>query len=860
MAPEEAQDLLNINITPGGRSVYKREGYGLHKTLSISTAAVHGAHYFQDTSGSDIQLWASDRWINATVNGASPVQVATITVNATMQCTDSVGFAYCLTSSRDAAVRTSGTTGTTSFQSTIPFGTMVTNSPDRLLVAGVANNESTLYFSAANTFTNFTIGINSGDPFTEPILSPGSRITHVKYACGKYLWWKDGSFGYSIGSDQYNLEDVIISPTIGTLDNSSDEYNGHVYFRGQDNHIYDYDCANVTRLSRSITPTIAGSNRRKSNSWTQTSLSDFNGGSVVPSLYLSTASVSGDVTTSTFGVIETSSTPWNLGTKNNTTVNPSSITLSTNNSGNVADYDFENSTPTAFSSSWVSNNPSRVATYTGFVGTNCGSMPAKSGATVSIFIEPAVPSIQAEILSADESTTLATASIPYAANSCTWVSRSVLAGAFIGRRVKLRFRDTVTGDQFMMSNTFVLGGDIAYWTSSDSTSAGAGKDVLIDLITAGSSTITSGAFTSQTFDTSFTSSTVQLQTTWTANTSTPTFAVQHTSSTNTPIQWATLTTSTGTNSVANRYVRYVSTISIGSGDNALTAITNATLVARSSGSYYSAVNNASALTSWATFGANDGGNIAYFTRASTNSFTVLSSTPAWIAQSKNATVTASTGTFMQMRGDFTVSAATQNTSLNDFTFNWFEGTSADKAYIKYWNDYVWVSVSSGTSGLNNRVLRWDLLNETWLMDDIASNGFLVDNNTLYFGSPSVGKVYKYGSGLTTDDSGPITARWKSKDFMGQDPFVQSNYTQTDFVVKQASGTILAVTYTLDASSSTSYNLNLYDNGRAIIRKGTNLSSKNGTFYNIQFGDSSSNARWEVLGVRTLYTPLAWRPN
>lgn len=212
-----------------------------------------------------------------------------------------------------------------------------------------------------------------------------------------------------------------------------------------------------------------------------------------------------------------------------------------------------------------------------------------------------------------------------------------------------------------------------------------------------------------------------------------------------------------------------------------------------------------------------------------------------------------------MKADFSITSATSSLSLSDFSFNWFEGNSVDKAYIKYWNDYVWVAVSSGTSGLNNRIQRWDILNQTWLLDDIAANGFLVDNNSLYFGSPTAGKIYKYGNGLTTDDSGSISSYWKSKNFAGDDPFVQKNWDQSDFVVKAASPTIMSVIYQLDGSTSTTYSMNLYHPTKTILHKGVNLSGRIGTFYNVRFGDSSSNPRFEVFGYRAKYTTLPWRP-
>ena len=843
----EAQDLLNVGITPGGKSVYKREGYGLHKTLSYSTSAVHGLHYFQDLQGSDIQLYGHDAYLAASVNGAAPVDVATGTVNATWQCTDNSGFAYCVTSQRNTPVRTSGTTGTSTYMAGIPLGTMITNTPDRLVVAGVSGAESSLYLSQANTFTNFTIGINSADPFVEVINSPGSRLTHIRYACGKILWWKDGSFGYSIGSDQYNLENVTVSQTIGTLDNSSDEYNGIVYFRGQDNHVYQYDCSNVTRLSRKITPTVAAANRRKANSWTQTSQSDWQSGTLQPSANFSTTISVGDLTVSSFTIVDTSSSDFSGGTASSTTFATGSILISTNNT-NIVGNGFESG-----ATGWTSDISAASA-----AGTNCTLTPRTSSKFGLQTCTGCGLGTQQVAITDCAGTTLVSANWTATGNSCGWTSRTISMASQARKNVRIYINN---GQQTVQSDCFIASGNnITFYTASDYVTAGNVVYTGYDDITDGRSSISSGTYKSRTLDTGLTNAMALVQANWTVNTSTPYIEMQ-TSSNGSSFQ--KVTPSTGTSALTNRYIRYISSITTGASEHALTSIDDVTIVAKSTGGVYvSPVNNASALSSWSTFGANDqsaGGLLTYYVRASTGQFTVLSSTPLWASQSKNATVNYATGTYMQLMTSFTVTSATATFSLSDFTFNWFEGNSVDKAYIKYWNDYVWIAVSSGTTGINNRIQRWDILNQTWLLDDIAANGFLVDNNSMYFGNPNAGKIYKYGNGLTTDDSGPINSYWKSKNFAGDDPFVQKNWDQSDFIVKAASPTVMSVIYQLDGSTTTTYLMNLYNPSKTILHKGVNLSGRIGTFYNVRFGDSSSNPRWEVFGYRSKYTPLPWRP-
>jgi hypothetical protein len=286
------------------------------------------------------------------------------------------------------------------------------------------------------------------------------------------------------------------------------------------------------------------------------------------------------------------------------------------------------------------------------------------------------------------------------------------------------------------------------------------------------------------------------------------------------------------------------------------------LVSRSTGTYYSAVNNAPNLTSFSTLAMTDNqGNspISYYVRASTGSFTVLSSTPNWVAQTKNSAVNYSSGTYMQLRADFTLTAATETPALNDFTFSWFEGSASDKAYMTYFNDAIWFSVSASSSvSTNNRIFYWDLLNGAWLIYDIASNGFLIENNRLYFGDPLAGKVYLFGS-VTTDNGAAINSYWRSKSFLGQDPFVQNELTQADFVLGESS-TTLVYTYTMDSKTSTTFSMTAYDSLASLIQRNFLIpKGKIGKYYDFKISNNSSDAAWRLMGHKVHYNPLNWVP-
>ncbi len=892
LQPNQSQDLLNVRLQPSGKSVYKRDGYGLFQTLNlVSTATVHGGYHFQQLGGSDVQLWGSDIGLYASVSDASFVLVATGTVGATWQCTDNLGFAYCVTSSAvDTPVKTDGTAANTSYRPEIPIGTMITSTPLQLIVGGVSGNASSLYVSANNNFLNFTPGPLPTDPYVEIINSPGSRLTQIGYYFGNLTWWKDQSFGYVSGSaSQGTVGITIVSNQIGTLDNSSAFWNpttydqgnkfgsgtgtttsgnpyfnemsslGGIFFRGQDNHIYQYDGYTLTRLSRIITPNVTASSRRKANSWTQTTQADWQTGLMAPSANFSTTVSPGDVVLSSFSSVDTSSGDFYMGSSTNVTYEANDLIISTNSSS-MLNGSFE----TGDCTNWGTCGSGGIVSSVVGTGGSCNIPSAQSG---TFFLDGAnvVTNATVSIWDASTNVGLSTTTIPFSVN-CTWTSRTLSASAFNRRKVIVVVGND-NNQTFVMSDPLILNGtDITFWTASTKQcSLGICPVVYFDNFSGGFvSSISTGTFQSRVFDTAITSTTVAGTANWTANEYVPYFELQ-TASNSTTGPWTKITTSSSTSATGSRYVRYISSFTVGTNTDALTTLDDVTIVANSTGGiYYSSVHNAPSLSSWNQFTATDqtsGGTLTYYTRSSTNSFTISSSTPSWIAQTKNSSVSSSTGTYMQERIDFSQTYSTSPLALNDFTFNWFEGTAGDKAYIQYFQDAIWFAVSSGsTTATNNTIFYLDLLNNTWLKDNIPSNGFAVENNALYIGDPLSASVYKFG-GVTTDKGGSIQSYWKSMDFTGQDPTVQNDYDQADFAFAQSSNTV-SFTYQVDQSTSLTVakSIPLFSRSNSIVKRGFALDKRAiGTYFNFQIGDNSSLSPWTLMGERTSYNALPWRP-
>lgn len=757
IGPEYAQDLLNVDVTAGGKSIKKRSGYGLYKALGTGQP-VAGLFHSYNTNGDDVTIVGSSTSLYGITADGAPVQlVSSATLNSTWDCADSQGNFYCVNSNRDAYIRTDGSTMT---WHTSPLGTMVESTPDRIVVAGVAGALNTLYVSQSNTFTNFVTGVNATDAFTEVIASPGSRLTNIRWGCGKLLWWKDQSFGYFDFDDQYTAQVKTVSNTIGTIDNTSAvDPAGRVWFRGQEGHTWMYDCSMLTKQSVDISPFATSAGRRIANFWAQTDSSDFNAGSGV---WIDTTTTAGQIT---------------LSGKSD---------------------DFSNLSGWTQSGTWaVANNI----------------------ATPSV-TSPAYRTLRSIIATIDISTTSKFSGVSVKTNDASDVGVGIMnssSAAYVAR-----FSDD--------------GGVVAVNFNKTST-LGAPTVLLV------SNTIASPVFDA----TDFHSIDLEIRE--------PTgglFAYYD------GVLVASATDTSITNT--NRQVL----IALGAMGSVAANFRNPQLVS-STGTFRSAVHNAPDIVTWGSLAINsalNGGTQTFYLRSSTESFTVNSATPAWTSQGSGDTISISTGVYFQFRDDFAITSATQTPTLYDFTLNWIEGLVSDQAVMLHFDNAIWESVAYGSGQFtNNYIFKYDLINDGWTVYNFGAGGLINYNNTLYFGDTSAGNIFSYGNS-TSDNGTPINAYWKSKDFSGPDPFLQTQMTNIDTFAVKNQGTSLSADYALDTSTTTtSYSISLSDVAKRIIQSRKLLpSGKLGQVFNVQYGDTSTTSNWELLGYRIGFIQLPYRPS
>lgn len=733
----QAQDLLNVDLTPGGKSVRKRHGYGVAWTLSQTTSPVHGVYDFFDANGNEVNLFFNDTKITSSIGGAAAsVIYSTGPFGATYQCTDSLGFAYCANTSRTTLFKTNGTS-VSSINTVSSTGTMVATAVTRLVMAGFSDAPSRIDLSADTDFTTWGSGSLGTSPAQFTINSPGAKITHIVYAFNRLMWFKDTSFGYILIGNQPAQSDWVIktvSYDVGTNDNSSIYREGILYFRGKDGHIYAFDGYNYQRMTKEISGTIAQAQTKAQGSWIQTSGSDFGTGFSSGTTLVDTTTVPGQVQLTGPEIMYFNAT---TGTITGSIFRSFDVRIS--------------SPPYYFSQQVISSNT--------FLLDSLDLVLSKTGTTTDTVVK-------------------------FMTDSSTNTPGTVLSTGIILSSSLTASSATIN---ITLTPTAVLSNGSTYWVQIVDSGPGFGLTI-----------------------------------------------------------W-------GRAGNCNQYRQ--STLVTGS-------CQNLDLVGKkyTTGTWQSAVKNAPFLTSWDAFNAtyiNVDGSNSFFIRSSTSSFSMNSSTPAWTAINNGAIPTVSTGTYFQIRDVIATNISTTTPVLYDFTQNWFEGSATDKMYATYFDDKLLFSLPIGTGATtNNRILLYDLLSQGWLIYDLASNGFYVKANKLYFGSAAGGYVYKYGD-VESDNGASINSYWKSKDFFGGDPFTTQELANISIAAKEVDNSSMTVTYTLNGSSSTAYIMPL-TSSKDFVGLNKNLpAGKVGSTFNIQFGNNAIDQPWEVFGIQIGIRPRSW---
>lgn len=281
----------------------------------------------------------------------------------------------------------------------------------------------------------------------------------------------------------------------------------------------------------------------------------------------------------------------------------------------------------------------------------------------------------------------------------------------------------------------------------------------------------------------------------------------------------------------------------------------------------SPMNIGSGITSWGSFSDNSTktGNtsISYTIYTDTNTSIDTNNATTFVSSqtiTPPAIPTIATAPYLVWKATFTRTASTETISLDSVSIDWNEGTvthtfgSIDKNHRLYW------SLAENNSTTNNATYIYDPRFSSWLKYSIPMDAVTKVGDSFYFGGPSTGVVYLYPSG-TNDNGSAITAYWKSKDFIGGDPFVEKDFQTYSLIAKTQTGSNIDLDISYNGSPSyTRNNISLTSSlGLPFIRYNARFpTGKLGSFVNFKFGNDDLSSPFEVYSMKYDYTPRAWR--
>jgi hypothetical protein len=207
--------------------------------------------------------------------------------------------------------------------------------------------------------------------------------------------------------------------------------------------------------------------------------------------------------------------------------------------------------------------------------------------------------------------------------------------------------------------------------------------------------------------------------------------------------------------------------------------------------------------------------------------------------------------------DFSRMLSTHTASLNQYSQTWYGGISkcaygvVDKDHRLMW---------SVENGLNYQSYVYDPNFASWLRYSFPFVAPVKVGNSIYFGSDNSAVIYLWPSG-NSDTGTAISAYWKSKDFISEDPFTEKDFQSYSTLFKVATGSNIDVAYSIDGATTTSTsNFSLTDPiGIAYRRVNQYLPSGTyGSTINWKFGNDDADAAFEILGFSYDYTLRPWR--
>lgn len=916
----EAQSLLNVESSISGLALQKRKGYVRSFSLTVASSPVNGSYSFVDTNGNRQDIVCHDHYCSKSTNGAAFVVFLSSGGGASpptrWSFADIGGKLYGANDRRDSIFQYDGTT--LSWPLTMPKGAVLELTKSRLAIADVASSPNSVYYSQSGTYTNFTTGLLSTDPYVDSMGSNGDRVTALKYALGRLYIFKPISITACVVVDQYTSSCYPVSNAIGTSDpNSIVEIPGAILFRGTDKNFWQLDYNGLSLLSKKITNLILSQNQGITQSNTQTSKADWDAGTQYPSGSWDTTSQNGSIFPSSNTLLDNTTASFNLGTHSGTgALLPTDISAGGMASKFDLMYQADNGiTPHAYSPAWTESDGGAGNTVTMSQSTctlHAGNNYEQElriltvGTTVpnTVIVYAQGNLMQSGASSLEnpkarfglydsvglvprayvELTTAAATYIP------TWDSKAD-AGAentFSTYTIVITTRasssDYLTV-RFFKNGVFRSSGTVTgnidsliMYVNNGSATPPAASDLLMrnfffahNVADPGNVNISgTPTFVSRIYDTTFST---PISGPFTMSWSTPTtsavaMSVRSSTSPNNDLWTAYESVTPGNRTVTtvNRYWQYKAVFSpVNLSTTAI--ITNVSLTASTTGEYKTqCISAGNPTTAWGLLNCAStlagAGSIVYFATSAVTCAAMPATSPSnWTSVSNNANLSIAVSSAVTIGFKSLLNSATDQAQIDACTLYWANGPQAPPSWGTYnsLNHAVYWTTAINNSATNNRVLKYDIKLQSWYPWDLNANAIRNMRSVTYFGDSTGGYWNTYGT-VDSDNSAAINAYWISKDFSGGQPFRGKHFKTLSLVAKNQVTGSMNVTYTTSNNQATTYSVSLSTTaGQSYVRANRNLNlASSYEFININLGNNAAQY-FEVDGLGIDFDLDPWRP-
>lgn len=298
--PDNAASSIQNFYTDTYYMAEERKGYEKMSTTAIGNSnPVSGLWKFYDSSANEWIVSFSSRTFWKNKYGEAPTQILgpTQTVDTVPDCATNLGKLWC-TNGTDSVWWFDGTS--TASVTTAPKGRILEAWRTRIVIADVASNRSTIYFSEEGDGTSWTVGDLEIDPFYKQIggANDGYPIIGV---VGSYLdnlvAFRRKDIWFFQGFDQTDMNVRAASNEIGCIDGRTiQELDGSLIFlsnRGMEK-MTGWTIESISEPIRNLTDELI-KNTVNERSNTQTSAADWGSGTFDSSVFVDTKTYDGNI-------------------------------------------------------------------------------------------------------------------------------------------------------------------------------------------------------------------------------------------------------------------------------------------------------------------------------------------------------------------------------------------------------------------------------------------------------------------------------------------------------------------------------------------------------------------------------------